>query len=62
MADLVFTCANVISRIIEKVREIKALPDDCQKLANIVSKLQPIYLSLEHQFQESEHRTIMDNL
>ena len=59
MAALVSTCADVISRIIEKVREIKALPDDCQNLAYIVSKLQPIYLSLEHQLQESEHRTII---
>jgi surface protein len=62
MADFVFVCADIIQRIIGKVQEIKSLPKDCQKLASIVTKLKPVYLSLEIQLRDNEHRQLMEML
>ena len=50
---------EVISHVIEagtllihKINEMKALPEECQKLSDIVSKLQPIFTALDGQLQK----------
>ena len=47
--------------LINKINEMKALPEDCRKLGDIVSKLQPIFTALDGQLQKIEHRPIMES-
>ena len=54
--------AVAIQRVVSKIRDIKELPEECRKLADVVSLLQPIYDDLEKQFLQSNHRRIMEML
>ena len=49
-------------RIVKKVREMKEVGAECVKLADIVSKLQPILEDLKDQLGEPKHRSIMESL
>ena len=62
--EILSTIIDVGSRLADKVGEIRALNAACSELADIVSKLQPIFTTLDEQLHkiEREHRPIMESL
>ena len=60
--DILSTVIEVGTRLVEKVNEIRALNEECRNLADIVSKLQPIFAGLDEQLHKPEHRSIMETL
>ena len=61
-AEVVLTVADVIQRVVKKIDEIRSLPKECQRLSNIISLLQPIYIDLKEQLRDSRHRKIVEML
>ena len=62
MMEALSTAMEVGAHLIHKINEMKALPEECRKLADIVSKLQPIFTALDGQLQKKEHRSVMEIL
>ena len=62
MSDIVSAVIDVGLRIKNKVDEIRSMNSECRNLADIVSKLQPIFLDLDTQLRKAEHRPIMETL
>ena len=62
MTDILSLVVDVGVRIKNKVDEIRSMNSECRNLADIVSKLQPMFLDLDTQLRKAEHRQIMETL
>ena len=60
--EAVVIVAEVIQRVVKKISDIRSLPKECEKLSNIITLLQPIYVDLKEQLSESRHRRIVEML
>jgi len=62
MSDILSTVVDVCRALVDKVREMRELSEECRKLAGIVSQLLPIFSDLDYQLRDAQHRQIMSSL
>jgi len=62
MSDILSSVVDVCRALVDKVREMREVSEECRKLAGIVSQLLPIFSDLDYQLRDAQHRQIMSSL
>jgi len=62
MSDILSTVVDVCRALVDKVREMREVSEECRKLAGIVTQLLPIFSDLDYQLRDAQHRQIMSFL
>jgi hypothetical protein len=57
MTEIVGLIIQVMLRVRDEANEIKALHEECGQLADITTKLQPIFMNLDDHLQKPELKT-----